>query len=164
MDEARDGERGAGWLYKQGKSRGNWSKRFFVLTDFSLKYYTDATRTKLKGEIVIIGASVKANGMLDKKKKFHFSISHPKCGAREFYAISNVRKEEWLNRLTEVIGNIERTGAMYGTLYKQGGLAKNTWQERWCVLGGSNLDYYEDFNDSLPKGTIGITHYHLLVL
>ena len=29
----RPGEVGAGWLKKQGKSRGNWSKRFFVLTD-----------------------------------------------------------------------------------------------------------------------------------
>jgi hypothetical protein len=30
--EARPGELGAGWLKKQGKTHGNWSKRFFVLT------------------------------------------------------------------------------------------------------------------------------------
>lgn len=32
-DQARPNEMGAGWLKKQGKSRGNWSKRFFSLTD-----------------------------------------------------------------------------------------------------------------------------------
>lgn len=32
-DNLRRGEVGAGWLQKQGKSRGNWSKRFFVLTE-----------------------------------------------------------------------------------------------------------------------------------
>jgi hypothetical protein len=37
-DETRPGEIGAGWLKKQGKSRGNWSKRFFVLTDSKVRY------------------------------------------------------------------------------------------------------------------------------
>jgi hypothetical protein len=37
----RRGERGAGYLYKQGKARGNWTKRYFVLTDYSLRYYAD---------------------------------------------------------------------------------------------------------------------------
>ena len=138
-----------------GKSRGNWSKRYFVVTNYTLKYYSDASRMKLKGEIVLVGSSVKANDVLNKKRKFHFSIVNPKCGTRNFYAITNNRKEQWLNKLTEVIAGVERSGCIHGTLHKKGGVAKNTWQERWCVLAGPNLDYYENCTDSLPKGTIG---------
>mmetsp|Transcript_2095 Transcript_2095/g.3263 ORF Transcript_2095/g.3263 Transcript_2095/m.3263 type:complete len:393 (+) Transcript_2095:193-1371(+) len=155
-DEARKGERGAGWLYKQGKSRGNWSKRYFVLTDYTLKYFSDASRTKLKGEIVLVGASCKSNDTLNKKKQYHFTINHPKCGTRQFYAKTNNRKEQWLNRLTEILAGIERSGSLYGSLHKKGGISKNTWQERWCVLAGTNLDYYENCGDSLPKGTIPV--------
>lgn len=155
-DEARKGERGAGWLYKQGKSRGNWSKRYFVLTDYTLKYFSDASRTKLKGEIVLVGATVKSNDSLNKKREYHFSIIHPKCGTRNFYTTTINKKEQWLNRLTEILGGIERSGSLHGVLQKKGGISKNTWQERWCVLAGPNLDYYENPTDSLPKGTIGI--------
>jgi hypothetical protein len=155
-DETRKGERGAGWLYKQGKSRGNWSKRYFVLTDYSLKYYSDASRAKLKGEIVLVGGTVKANDSLNKKREYHFSITQPKCGTRNFYTTSENKKEQWLNRLTEILSGIERSGSIHGMLQKKGGISKNTWQERWCVLAGPNLDYYENVSDSLPKGTIGI--------
>jgi hypothetical protein len=155
-DETRKGERGAGWLYKQGKSRGNWSKRYFVLTDYTLKYFSDASRSKLKGEIVLVGSTVKSNDSLNKKREYHFSLTQAKCGTRNFYATTENKKEQWLNRLTDILGGIERSGSLHGMLQKKGGISKNTWQERWCVLAGPNLDYYENPNDSLPKGTIGI--------
>jgi hypothetical protein len=72
-----------------------------------------------------------------------------------FYAPSKGRKEQWLNRLSEILANIERSGSIFGTLHKKGGLSKTNWQERWCVLAGNNLDYYESAQDSLPKGSIG---------
>lgn len=156
-DEIRKGERGAGWLYKKGQSRGNWTKRYFVLTDFKLLYFTDETRLKLKGEIVLVGASVKSSDKLDGKKKYHFSICHPRCGTREFYAVTNNRREQWLNRLTDILSNIERSKSLFGPLLKKGGLSKSAWQERWCVLAGSLLDYYENYDDSLPKGTIDVS-------
>lgn len=154
-DEIRRGERGAGYLYKQGKSRGNWSKRYFVLTDYSLRYYADSSRANLKGEIVLVGATCQEKPSFNKKKMYHFSINHPKCASRMFYAPSKGRKEQWLNRLSEILANIERSGSIFGTLHKKGGLSKTNWQERWCVLAGNNLDYYESAQDSLPKGNIG---------
>lgn len=155
-DEIRRGERGAGYLYKQGKSRGNWSKRYFVLTDYSLRYYADSSRANLKGEIVLVGATCQEKPSFNKKKMFHFSINHPKCASRLFYAPSKSRKEQWLNRLSDILANIDRSGSIFGTLHKKGGLSKTNWQERWCVLAGNNLDYYESAQDSLPKGSIGV--------
>lgn len=154
-DEIRRGERGAGYLFKQGKSRGNWSKRYFVLTDYSLRYYADSSRANLKGEIVLVGATCQEKPSANKKKMFHFSINHPKCGNRMFYAPTKGRKEQWLNRLSEIFTNIERSGSIFGTMHKKGGMSKTNWQERWCVLAGNNLDYYETAQDSLPKGSIG---------
>lgn len=155
-DEIRRGERGAGYLFKQGKSRGNWTKRYFVLTDYSLRYYTDASRSNLRGEIVLVGATCQEKPNLNKKKMYHFAINHPKCSSRLFYAPSKKRKEQWLNRLSEILANIDRSGSIFGTMYKKGGLSKTNWQERWCVLAGNNLDYYENPQDSLPKGSIGV--------
>ena len=126
-----------------------------MVTDYTLRYYSDESRIKLKGEIVLVGSSVIANDALNKRRKFHFSVANPKCGTRVFYAITNNRKEQWLNMLTEVIGNVERIGCIQGMLHKKGGVTKNTWQERWCVLAGPNLHYYENCTDNLPKGTIG---------
>jgi hypothetical protein len=156
-DEARSDEMGAGWLKKQGKSRGNWSKRFFSLTDSKLVYYTDETRTQSKGEIMLVGASVRANDALSKKKFFVFTINHPILGARELSTKTALRREQWLTTLTNVITALDQTGAMYGTILKKGGLRKNEWQERWCVLSGNTLTYFENQQDSLPKGCITVT-------
>ena len=154
-DEARPNEAGAGWLKKQGKTRGNWSKRFFSLTPTKLIYYTDETRTVSKGEILLIGSSVRANDAISKKKFFAFTISHPLLGNRELCAKTALRREQWITTLTNVIAELEKNGAMYGTLLKKGGIRKNEWQERWCVLAGCSLTYFENKEDSLPKGEIG---------
>jgi hypothetical protein len=156
-DEARTDEMGAGWLKKQGKSRGNWSKRFFSLTDSKLVYYTDETRTQSKGEILLIGASVRANDALSKKKFFVFTINHPVLGARELCAKTGLRRQQWITTLSNVITALDQTGAMYGTMLKKGGLRKNEWQERWCVLAGNTLTYFENQQESLPKGSIVIS-------
>lgn len=153
-DEARANELGAGWMKKQGKSRGNWSKRFFSLTDSKLVYYSDETRSQAKGELLLIGASVQTNDSISKKKFFAFTINHPLLGARELSAKTGLRREQWITAITNVITELDKSGAMYGTMFKKGGLRKNEWQERWCVLAGNSLTYFESMHDGLPKGEI----------
>ena len=155
-DQAKSDEMGAGWLKKQGKSRGNWSKRFFALTDSKLTYFSDETRTQAKGEILLVGAHVRVNDALSKKKFFVFTIVHPVVGSRELSAKTALRREQWVTTLTNVITDLDNSGAMYGTMFKKGGLRKNEWQERWCVLAGHSLTYFENQQDSMPKGQLNI--------
>jgi hypothetical protein len=44
--------------------------------------------------------------------------------------------------------------AVYGKLLKQGGLSKNTWQERWCICAGATIDYFDGATDNQCKGSI----------
>ncbi|CAI5732039.1 unnamed protein product [Hyaloperonospora brassicae] len=43
----------SGWLRKRGHVRKNWKARYFVLDKSVLRYYTDASCTKLKGEVLL---------------------------------------------------------------------------------------------------------------
>ena len=120
-----------------------------------LVYYSDETRTQCKGEILLVGSSVRINDAISKKKFFAFTLNHPVLGARELSAKTALRREQWMTTLTNVIENLDKSGAMYGTLFKKGGIRKNEWQERWCVLAGNTLTYFENQSDSVPKGSIG---------
>jgi hypothetical protein len=54
-DDVRQGERGAGFLYKRAKNSAVWSKRYFVLNDSKLTYFLERDRLAMKGEIVVAG-------------------------------------------------------------------------------------------------------------
>lgn len=41
-----------------------------------------------------------------------------------------------------------------GKLLKQGGMGKNSWQERWTICVDSNFDYFDGPTDNQPKGSI----------
>ncbi|GMF36409.1 unnamed protein product [Phytophthora fragariaefolia] len=43
----------SGWLRKRGHVRKNWKARYFVLEKSVLRYYTDSTCSKLKGEVLL---------------------------------------------------------------------------------------------------------------
>jgi hypothetical protein len=154
MQEALAGERGAGWLNKRAKSKPIWSKRFFVLTDSKLVYYTDVDRANSRGEIVIAGctAAISAARKSTKKCKY-FSISQPECGEREFYAKTSNRRNQWINTINDMSSKLGSTSC-YGKLFKQGGIAKSTWQERWAICSGSTLDYFDSPTDNQSKGCI----------
>ncbi|KAE8889428.1 hypothetical protein PF005_g25680 [Phytophthora fragariae] len=43
----------SGWLRKRGHVRKNWKARYFVLDKSVLRYYTDSSCSKLKGEVLL---------------------------------------------------------------------------------------------------------------
>lgn len=153
-DECRPGERAAGFLYKKAKNTAIWSKRYFVLKGTKLKYFLERDRQSEKGEIVLAGATASPSTTRpDTRKKFFFNISHPQCGVRELYTKSNSRRMQWCDRINEIANSLMQT-CIYGKLLKQGGLTKNTWQERWCISTGDSIDYFSDATDNQLKGTI----------
>jgi hypothetical protein len=153
--ETRPGEIGAGWLTKRGKGAAIWSKRYFILTETKLIYYTEPDRTVARGEIVLAGATAKVSTTrTSSRKEHHFSVTHPDCGTRELHATSNNRRMQWIHKINDVAYALAKT-ANYGKLLKQGGLSKNVWQERWCIVAGRVLDYFENPTDNQVKGSIG---------
>ena len=154
MQEAQAGERGAGWLYKRAKSKPIWSKRFFILTETKLVYYTDVDRGTSRGEIVIAGATAQISaGRKSTKKCKYFTVSHPECGERELYAKTSNRRNQWINAINDLSAKLSGT-AMSGKIFKQGGMAKSSWQERWAMCAGSTLDYFDSPTENQSKGCI----------
>lgn len=154
-NEARDGERGAGFLYKKAKGSDLvWSKRYHVLTNEKLIYYMDRDRLVKKGEIVLAGAvALESTTRADSKKCFYFTINHPQCGAREFYAKTRNRRTQWMNKINDISAELSNR-TITGKLLKQGGLGKNVWQERWCICTGTSLDYFDSPTDNQSKGSL----------
>lgn len=77
------------------------------------------------------------------------------CGTREFYAGSKEKRDQWISTINDLSASLRDT-AVYGKLFKQGGLAKSSWQERWSICAGNSLDYFEDATENQPKGSIGM--------
>lgn len=48
-----------GYLYKLGHRRKNWKRRYFQLQSSRLLYYTDDSRTRLKGEVLMFHQSIR---------------------------------------------------------------------------------------------------------
>lgn len=154
--DCRTGERGCGWIYKRGKGAAIWSKRFFVLSNEKFIYYTEQDRQVAKGEIILTNAEAKVSSTRsDEKKKFHFVISHPVCGTRELYAASNRHRQMWVSRINDIARAVTQVGH-FGKILKQGGIMKDTWQERWCHCVGKNLDYFENASDNQVKGSLDL--------
>lgn len=111
----------------------------------------------MKGEIILAGATASMSASrANTKKKFYFNISHPQCGVREMYAKTKNRRQQWMELINDISTQLS-SSAMYGKLFKQGGMRHNTWQERWCICSGSSLDYFEQSTDNQAKGSIGKT-------
>ena len=106
---------------------------------------------------MLVGAIAKpSTSRANAKKAFYFNITHPQCGMRELYAKSSIRRNQWCEKINEAITEIENSGALAGTLYKQGGYSKNVWQERWSVSLGNCLFWYDNPSDNSPKGFIDL--------
>jgi hypothetical protein len=162
-DEIREGELGAGYLYKRGKNEivPVWSNRYFTVTDYKLTYFLELDRSLYKGEIVLAGSRAAISAARNNQRSaWYFTVSHPQCGSRELCAKSQSRQQQWIDLINEVSAKLSKKGVVYGKLLKQGGLRKNTWQERWCIVVGQgaagSIDYFEFAADNQPKGSIEI--------
>ena len=148
-------ELGAGWVFKRAKNKAIWNKRFFVLTNTNIEYYTEADRSVLKGSITIAGSvaqvSMSRESSPDKK---YFSIIHPECGFREFYTTTLIQRSQWI----EAINNVSRslkTNSIYGYLKRfGGGTSKLEWQDRWCICVGHTFEYFLLASDNIAKGSL----------
>lgn len=144
--------------YESGRSAAVWSKRFFVITSEKITYYTDSDRLDKKGEIILVGSVAKLSATRGSTKKAHyFTINNSDCGTRELYAKSKVRRQQWIDKINEITEELKEKKSMMGKLYKQGGISKNVWQERWSLVLGNCLYYYEDAKDSSPKGFLELS-------
>ena len=77
-----------------------WSKRFFVITDEKIVYYTDSDRLDKKGEIVLVGSTAKVSATRGSSKRAHyFTVNNTECGIRELYAKSKVRRQQWIDNI-----------------------------------------------------------------
>jgi len=152
-----------------------WSKRYCTLSETKMIYYLEQDRVTAKGEIVLSGATARASSTRSGSRKQHyFEIVHPECksnhslsyytsyhnlrnvtGAkREFFAKSKNRMNQWIDKINTISEGLSKTSC-FGKLFKQGGMNKNIWQERWCYCAGRQLDYFENASDNQVKGTIG---------
>lgn len=119
-DEIRPGELGAGFLYKQGKGSGNWSKRYCVLTENKLYYYLERDRKVLKGEILLANCTSNyVSTKNDKKKKFYFNIESAYSETRIFYTKTKGRREQWMNLINKISRNLEQF-SIQGKIFKVG--------------------------------------------
>lgn len=157
-EECRPGELGAGSIYKRGRGAAVWSKRFFVLTEQKLLYFTDIDRSILKGEIVLAGATAKlSTTRANANKTYYFTISHPECGMREFYVQSSNKRTQWVDKINEVSSMLVNF-SVYGLLLKQGEHNKSSWRERWCLCSGRSFDYFESATDNQSKGSLDLVN------
>jgi len=153
-DEAVGGELGAGPVYKVDGMLGFWTERYMVIKDGKIILYSDVSRTSIKAEYVLAGASAERCAThVDEDAKFYFNLVHPEQGVREFYVISEPRRAQWMDLLTHQ-GQAANNGALFGTILKIGGITKSTWEERWCICAGPTLDYFGKKTDDLPMGSL----------
>eukprot|EP00597_Dinobryon_sp_UTEXLB2267_P001193 CAMPEP_0170074212 /NCGR_PEP_ID=MMETSP0019_2-20121128/11536_1 /TAXON_ID=98059 /ORGANISM="Dinobryon sp., Strain UTEXLB2267" /LENGTH=314 /DNA_ID=CAMNT_0010284329 /DNA_START=255 /DNA_END=1199 /DNA_ORIENTATION=+ len=112
----------------------------------------------MKGEIVLAGACARdsTTRASSRNTAYYFTVSHPQCGVRELCAKTDNRRQQWIAKINDVASELDRSGGMFGKLLKQGGLKKNVWQERWCIVAGRTLDYFEAATDNQSKGAIDL--------
>ena len=145
----------SGWLEKQGHVRKAWQKRWFVLQNRTLTYYTDdpSKGGKEKGKINLEGSTIYS--LEDKENPHCFAVQESTGGKVKAFPIkasAEAMRECWVD-LIKLHGT---DAAMAGYVTKKGGF--NTWsyKQRWMVLEGSTLYYFTSPSGEL-KGTIELT-------
>jgi len=151
-----------GWLFKRGHVIKNWKRRYFILTENAIKYFSkkpvsnfDASQY-LKGAINLQGSKVFANTTsTDASVQFKFGIT---SGTGKEYLIScytEFEMQAWVKSIQSVISKefesnkpqeIPRRfqGKMRksGWLQKRGHLVKN-WKRRYFILTDVAIIYFD---------------------
>lgn len=97
-----------GYLTKQGHNVKNWKRRYCVLKDGELKYYTDESRVSLKGSYKINSQSIVS--YINNEYDGHDNILTLKsqrtgCGVITLFlsALTLVEREKWYQAFSEII-------------------------------------------------------------
>ncbi|GMI34161.1 hypothetical protein TeGR_g9859, partial [Tetraparma gracilis] len=163
------GELAAGYLYQRsarsmqskvskatGASSGKMMKKhWFVLKgwpDCTLTSYKDRFAEAPNGVTHLLRADVKPKQQED--DKFHFSVHHSSNGTKHLFAEDSHTMHRWIQMCTDVVNEATDMGGMEGFLKKRGGIRLHTWQQRWFMLMGNELCWYEKASDSFPRGSI----------
>eukprot|EP01028_Stygiella_incarcerata_P002504 TRINITY_DN146_c1_g1_i2.p1 TRINITY_DN146_c1_g1~~TRINITY_DN146_c1_g1_i2.p1 ORF type:complete len:986 (-),score=307.91 TRINITY_DN146_c1_g1_i2:258-3215(-) len=163
-----------GYLTKQGGSHRSWKKRYCVLKNRELRYYTKKEAMDKGAEpidtIPVAGCPcLRAPEM--KKKQFCFKVESKIENSRVYYfnAYSIKEMDDWLTTLqiasgvdSEVIEDsnedpesTRKRVLKTGQLEKKGGFeGKKSFKKRFFYLDHERLAYYATSSDSKPKGVI----------
>ena len=72
-----------GYLYKQGSNYKIWRRRYFVLKNGFLYYYTDMSNTVALGVVKLLDYTIATGD--HSGRKFYFSASSPDKSVRTYY-------------------------------------------------------------------------------
>ncbi|XP_077990609.1 uncharacterized protein LOC144444931 [Glandiceps talaboti] len=94
-----------GYLYKMGGRRKNWRRRYCVLKDACLYYYTDVSATMAQGVAHFHGYSIQETEFGNKKFAFTLKPPNPEMRTWCFNADHDVDRKRWIASLAESIGH-----------------------------------------------------------
>jgi hypothetical protein len=114
--ETTSGEEAAGWLTKKGAQRKNFKKRWFVVKDGTISYYTDKGGER-KGGFDLDGVKVRIDKGAENANTFRIS---PQDGSRvyEVYAESPKQMHLWIKKIEDVAQALKE--GRHGTLDEAG--------------------------------------------
>eukprot|EP00041_Stephanoeca_diplocostata_P036547 m.1339665 g.1339665 ORF g.1339665 m.1339665 type:complete len:1546 (-) comp24888_c0_seq3:278-4915(-) len=141
-----------GYLHKKGDDmRKNWKKRWFELKDTMLRYYESQNNKVFLGEIPVSALVRVIAGQPDKNYEYQFILeTNLDRGDYVLAADSEERMNSWMGTLRRAI--VEPT--LSGWLAKKGSGANGNWRDRWFVLRGLHLVYFETKDHTRQRGTI----------
>jgi len=124
-----------GWLLKFGSNR-KWQRRYFVLKEDKLSYYTDITnvqKKKVRKEIDVKGASLITLKKVDYQNDFSFAILPINVSYAFVLACKDLEdRVKWMQALNQG-GAVEHTSS--GGI-SEGNVDQKSIKEDYCTLAG----------------------------
>jgi len=84
-----------GWLTKQGGRIKTWKRRWFVLKDGCMYYFSNPTNALTKGAFYLQGYDIQL-AQKQLKRDYAFRAYHPKARTYYFVASSTEEMEKWM--------------------------------------------------------------------
>jgi len=160
-----------GWLVKQGQRNTAWKRRYFVLRDKRLEYYTDEPshpNAKLRGAIPLEGSLLYTLDDDENARdgdrvcgfvlQLQLNTKTRDRGMRAFFlkAYAKDSRDCWL----EQIRKYANVASCTGWLSKQGHYMRS-WHRRWFVLESPALLHYFTGPAGTWKGSVDLTGAHV---
>ena len=105
-------------MVSSGGSIRSWKKRWFLLQNYTLKYF-EVTDKKLgmKGEIILNDQYTAKDGLVKTGRPHSFELYHPTLRSYYFVCQSQHEKEVWIKELNCYISQIKKEGKKKNSLY-----------------------------------------------